>query len=123
MADETLVRRKLGDRRGKPRFDIVGELPGTLETVVRLPVTNIGNGGALIHSHMALPLDSIHKLMLSTGGQDFATQVKVRHVRETRTADGERTFFIGLEFLSVHPVLMGHIEQWTAIVTDEAAEA
>jgi len=121
--DETLVRRKLGDRRGKPRFDIVGELSGTLETVLRLPMQDISSGGALIQSHMRLPEESIHKLTLTAGGQDFSTPVKVRHVREATSADGERSFLIGLEFLSVHPVLVGHIAEWMEMVTHEAGEA
>jgi hypothetical protein len=123
VGDETLARRKLGDRRGKPRFDIVGELSGTLETVLRLPMQNISSGGALIHSHMALPPDSVHKVTLNAGGQDFTTPVKVRYVRETTSADGERSFFIGLEFLSLDPVLLGHMTQLMDMVADESREA
>jgi hypothetical protein len=77
----------------------------------------------MIQSHMALPAGSIHKVTLNTAGQDFTTQAKVCHVRETRSADGERSFFIGLSFMSVHPVLSRHIEQWMAMMSDEAAEA
>lgn len=119
MHDDTLVRRKLGDRRGKPRFDIVGELSGTLETALRLPMQDISSGGAMIQSHMRLPEESVHKLTLTAGGQDFSTPVKVRHVREATSADGERSFLIGLEFLSVHPVLVGHIAEWMEMVTQE----
>jgi hypothetical protein len=122
VRDETLVRRKLGDRRGKPRFDIVGELSGTLESVLRLPMENISSGGALVQSHMMLPLDSIHKLTLNAGAEDFTTPVKVRYIREAMSADGERSFFIGLEFLSLHPVLLGHITQWMEMTADEAGE-
>jgi hypothetical protein len=123
VRDETLVRRKLGDRRGKPRYDIVGELSGTLETVLRLPMQDISSGGALIQSHMRLPPESIHTLTLTFEGQDFSTPVKVRHVREATFADGERSFLIGLEFLSVHPVLVGHITEWMDLVVDEAGGA
>ena len=41
------MKRRLGDRRVRPRFEIVGELWGTLETVLRLPLRNVGIGGAL----------------------------------------------------------------------------
>jgi hypothetical protein len=109
--DEMLARRKLGDRRGKPRFDVVGELPGTLETVLRLTMANIGSGGALLQSHVALAQDSVHKVTLSAGGQDFITPVKVRHVREMTSADGERGFLIGVEFIALDPVLLGHMAQ------------
>ena len=49
------MRRKMADRRVRPRFDIVGDLWGTLETVLRLPVRNVSRGGAMIHSHVPLP--------------------------------------------------------------------
>src|SRR4029453_2850157 len=75
------LRRKLGDRRGRPRYDIVGDLWGTLETVLSMPLRNVGPGGALIESHVALPAESIHRLTFSYGGQDASTQVRVRHVK------------------------------------------
>ena len=120
--DEMLARRKLGDRRGKPRFDIVGELPGTLETVLRVPMANISSGGALLQSHVALAPDSVHKVTLSAGGQDFITPVRVRHVRETTSADGERGFLIGVEFIALDPVLLGHMAELMGSA-DESQEA
>jgi len=120
--DEMMARRKLGDRRGKPRFDIVGDLPGTLETVLRLPMENISSGGALLQSHVALAPDSVHKVTLSAGGQDFITPVKVRYVREMTLADGERSFLIGVEFISLDPVLLGHMAQLMGS-PDESQEA
>jgi hypothetical protein len=111
-----LARRKLADRRGKPRYDIVGDLPGTLEAVLRVPMENISAGGALLHSHIALPPDSVHRVTFSGGGQDFTTPVRVRHVRETMSADGQRSFFIGVEFISLDPVLLEEMTRlmWSA---------
>jgi hypothetical protein len=106
-----LPRRKLGDRRGKPRFDIVGDLPATLETVLRVPMENISTSGALLHSHMALAPESVHRVTLSANGHEFVTPVKVRHVREMTSADGERSFFIGVEFISIDPVLLEHMPE------------
>ena len=80
------MRRKLGDRRGRPRYDIVGDLWGTLETVLRLPLRNVGPGGALIESHVPLPAESIHRLTFSYDGQDASTQVR----DSTRQADRSR---------------------------------
>jgi hypothetical protein len=40
------------------------------------------------------------------------TQVRVRHVEPSVTADGQRTYLIGVEFLSLQPVLAEHIERW-----------
>ena len=108
---ESQVRRRLADRRIKPRFDIVGELAGTVETHMRFPVEDIGPGGAQFYSHLALPAGSVHQLTLMSGRQEFSTQVRVRHVRQTRGADGEHAFAIGVEFLSMHPQLMAEIER------------
>jgi hypothetical protein len=117
------VRRKLGDRRNRPRFDIVGDLFGTLETVLRLPLRNVGRRGALIHSHVPLPIESIHRLTFQSDGQDVSTDVRVRHVDTQVSADGERTYLIGVEFMAAHPVLLQQIERWLAAGSGEAAEA
>ena len=62
------MRRKIGDRRIRPRFDIVGDLWGTLETVLQLPLRNVSRGGALIHSHVPLPSQSVHRLAFNADG-------------------------------------------------------
>jgi hypothetical protein len=116
---ERNLRRKLGDRRGRPRYDIVGDLWGTLETVLRMPLRNVGPGGALIESHVALPAESVHRLTFTYDGQDASTQVRIRHVKPWISMDGERTFLIGVEFLSVHPALVRQVERWMA--ADDAA--
>jgi len=115
------VRRKLGDRRNRPRFDIVGDLFGTLETVLRLPLRNVGRHGALIHSHVPLPIESIHRLTFQSDGQDVSTDVRVRHVDAQVSVDGERTYLIGVEFMAAHPVLLQQIDRWLAASTGEAA--
>lgn len=117
------MRRKLGDRRGRPRFDIVGDLWGTLETALRLPLRNVGRRGALIHSHLPLPMESVHRLTFQSDGQDVSTEVRVRHVNPQVSADGERTYLIGVEFMTTHPVLQQQIERWLGASEGEAAPA
>jgi hypothetical protein len=39
-------------------------------------------------------------------------QVRVRHVRAVQSADGERSYLIGIEFLSLNPVIVGQIDKW-----------
>lgn len=115
------VRRKIGDRRIRPRFDIVGDLWGTLETVLRLPLRNVSRGGALIHSHVPLPSQSVHRLAFNADGQDISVPVRVSHVDAQVSADGERTYLIGIEFLSAQPALLELIDQWA--VSGRAEEA
>ena len=100
LEKETSVRRKIGDRRIRPRFDIVGDLWGSLETVLQLPLRNVSRGGALIHSHVPLPSQSVHRLAFNSDGQDVSVPVRVSHVDTQMSADGERTYLIGVEFLS-----------------------
>ena len=44
------MKKRIGDRRRGPRFEIVGTLSGTLETWQRLKLLNLGAGGALMES-------------------------------------------------------------------------
>ena len=71
------MRRKMGDRRIRPRFDIVGDLWGTLETVLRLPLRNVEPRGALIHSHVPLPSQSVHRLAFQCGRTGLSVPVRV----------------------------------------------
>src|SRR3954454_11012924 len=115
------VRRKIGDRRIRPRFDIIGDLWGTLETVLQLPLRNVSRGGALIHSHVALPSHSVHRLAFNADGQDVSVPVRVSHVDTQVSADGERTYLIGVEFLAMQPALLDLIERWAVSGHGEAA--
>jgi hypothetical protein len=105
------VRRKIGDRRIRPRFDIVGDLWGSLETVLQLPLRNVSRGGALIHSHVPLPSQSVHRLAFNSDGRDVSVPVRVSHVDTQLSADGERTYLIGVEFLSPQPALLEMIDR------------
>ena len=106
------MKRKIGDRRIRPRFEIVGDLWGTLETVLPLPVKDVGRGGALVESPVALVAESVHRVIFPAGGDDIAIPVRVRHVRTQTSGKGERTFLIGLEFMTTHPVLLEQIDRW-----------
>jgi hypothetical protein len=117
------ARRKLGDRRLRPRYDIVGDLWGTLETVVPLPVLNVSPGGALIESSVPLQPESMHRLLFTCDGQEVGTQVRVSHVTPVRQPDGERTFLIGVQFVSMHPALAGQIAQWVDDGRNDGAAA
>jgi len=83
---------------------------------------NISPGGALIHSHVPLPTDSVHTLSLNSNGKSFTTQVRVKRVTDVTSGDGERTFLVGLEFVAPHPALLGVLEAMATVApTDGAA--
>jgi len=82
---------------------------------------NISRGGALIHSHVPLPSQSVHRLAFQSDGQDLSVPVRVSHVDAQVSADGERTYLIGIEFLSMQPALLELIERLLAPSAGEAA--
>lgn len=114
------MKQLFGDRRINERFDIVGELWGNLQAVVRFRVDNIGPGGVFFYSDMPLPTDSVHHMTVTAGGQEFTTQVQVRHVRASSGAPGEPAFAIGVEFLGMSPGLLAEIREWA--VDGEASD-
>lgn len=116
------MRRRLGDRRNRPRYDIVGELWGTLETVVRMPLRNVARGGVLMESKVPLAPSSVHRLNFAWNGEEMPAQVCVRHVRPALNPDGEPCFLIGLEFMSLQPVLSDRISQWMALSSAAAIQ-
>ena len=106
------MKRRLGDRRGRPRFEIVGELFGTLETVMTMPLRNIGRGGALVQSVVALPSQSVHHVNISCNGIQTPASVRVQHVRPMVGSDGRDYYLIGLEFVSMPAELLTQIDLW-----------
>jgi hypothetical protein len=95
-----LRRRRLGDRRTRPRFEIVGQLWGALDTVEPLTLLDLGRGGALVASRVPFPADSVQHLRFTFEGAPADVQARVRHVRAGEPNEGAR-YLIGLEFVSL----------------------
>ena len=106
------MKRRLGDRRARPRFEIVGDLWGTIDVVVGLPLVNVGRGGALVHSSVPLATESVHQVSIDCDGQPTQTSVQVRHVRPVLGADGREQYLVGLAFLSMPAALIAQIDAW-----------
>jgi hypothetical protein len=117
------MKRRLGDRRGRPRFEIVGDLWGTLDTAVGMPLLNVGRGGALVESSVPLAADSVHQVVVNCHGRQTATSVQVKHVRPIAGSDGAQHYLIGLSFLSMPAALLAQIDAWmddgAQVVTNE----
>jgi hypothetical protein len=106
------MKRRLGDRRGRPRFEIVGDLWGTLDTVIGLPLVNVGKGGVLVQSPVPLAPESVHHVSIDCDGQPTHASVQVRHVRPVEGADGRQQYLVGLLFLSTPSALLAQINAW-----------
>ena len=104
------MKRRMADRRARPRFEVVGSLWGTLSTRVALVMRNVSYGGILVDSEVPLELNSEHHVTISYEGAQTPTKVRVRHV--SKSGAGPSAYVIGLEFVSVSPTLMSHIENW-----------
>jgi hypothetical protein len=94
--------RRGSDRRGRPRFEIVGELWGSIETRAVLTVCNLGIGGALVESPVPLEAGSMHWLTAEVDGEPQLVQVRVRHVMR---GAGTSPHAAGLEFVARTPAL------------------
>lgn len=85
-----------GDRRTKNRFELVGTLPGTLETWHRHRLRNLSTGGALVESAtLLLPGSRVSgRLALQGGPRDV--KAEVRHTQTDAEGAGPARYLIGL---------------------------
>ncbi len=104
---------RLGDRRSELRFEIIGQLWGSLEVDEPLPLRDLGRGGALVESRQPLSADAVLALRLMIGDQPNDLEVRVRHLTAVREAYGER-FLIGLEFVNPRVATLEQIDRIVA---------
>lgn len=117
------MRRGMGDRRLKPRFDVVGQLAGTLDAAVPMGLRDVGRGGAQVESFVRLAAGSLHRATFSCAGIEAAVQVCVRHVEPVVSSSGEQRYLIGVEFLGPSPAVLELIERWLVRYGDGAVAA
>jgi hypothetical protein len=100
------------DRRTRPRFDVVGELWGRLEAPTSLAVQNIGRGGALLESPVALLVGSVHRVVLGFPGEQTDTVIRVRHTTAVTGVAAARPYLIGVEFLELSQGIATIVDRW-----------
>lgn len=91
----------LADRRVAARFEIVGELWGSVQALQPLRICNLAPEGALVESLVPLPVDSVQPLRLIQGAQSVDVRAAVRHMSPVDFEGGVRRYRVGLEFLNV----------------------
>lgn len=96
-----MKRRIGGDRRARGRFEIVGTLSGTLETIQRLGLRNIGPGGALVESKVPLSIGSRLTGRLSLDGQTREVRAEVRHAGGYAVRGGGERYVAGIEWVDM----------------------
>lgn len=94
-----VTKERLGDRRSDLRFEIIGQLWGSLEIVEPLPLRNVGRGGALVESRLPLAADSVQPVRFVFQGRTRDLQTRVRHVIPIVGPEGRERYLVGLEFV------------------------
>jgi len=113
---------RLGDRRTDLRFEIIGQLWGSLETVESHPLINLARGGALIETRARLNPEMVRAVRFGFNGTSHDIQVKVRHVTAESVPDGER-YLVGLEFIEPSAAALEQIDRIVAARLSEAKPA
>jgi hypothetical protein len=109
----------LADRRTAARFEIVGELWGSVQALEPLRVCNLGREGALVESVAPLPVGSVQPIRLVHGSQAAELRAAVRHLSPVFIQGGERRYKVGLEFLQLEE----QAAAWISLLMDENRES
>jgi hypothetical protein len=99
--------RRVGDRRSAVRLDVVGALWGTLEFHRQARLRDLNQDGALLEYPVPVLPDTVHSVSFEHHGAQVSLQVRVRHVRPARSAEGAPVYLAGVEFLSIPAALPG----------------
>jgi hypothetical protein len=92
-------KRRARERRISRRFEIVGQLWGTLEWSEPWPLRNIGRGGALVEGPRPLALESTYGISLSPTTPANAIRARVCHLSRVDGDHASNPYLIGFEFL------------------------
>ena len=92
------MKKRIGDRRRRARFEIVGTLTGTLETLRRFRVRNLGTGGALVDTATPLAPGSRLTGRLSFRGRGREVRGEVRHITTLPDRNEGMRYLVGVEW-------------------------
>ncbi len=105
---------RLADRRNVARFEIVGELWASVETVEPLPVSDFGPEGVQVEVGYPLPLGSVHTLRLIRADDETMIAAVVRHLRPLGAASGNHRYAVGFEFLNLNSETRARLDRMIA---------
>ena len=105
----------LADRRVAARFEVVGELWGSMQALQPLHVCNLAPEGALVESLEPLAVGSLQPLRLTQGAQSVDLRATVRHMSPVEYGGGIRRYRVGLEFFN----LTDQAAAWIGSLMDE----
>jgi hypothetical protein len=117
------TRKRLGDRRNRVRYEIVGQLWGSLETFEPMEVHNISQGGALLETRIPLTADSVQRLRLSAQEQTLDLQARVAHVSQRQDVTAPENFLVGVQFLGLPPAAAEYVSGFVTAATLDGEDA
>lgn len=95
------MRATLGDRRSRPRLEVVGSLRASLDLSREARILNISQGGALIESRTPALANITHIVTLTLNGEHVRVDARVCHVEPIAGQGPGDSYQIGLEFLEI----------------------
>jgi hypothetical protein len=98
--DTADIAKRLGDRRQHLRFDVAGQLWGSIEANEPVVLRNIAHGGALVEATSWV--SSAHETHISLGLHGPILNAVVRHVSPAGPAADR--FLVGLEFVRLSEI-------------------
>lgn len=102
---------RLGDRREYLRFEVSGQLWGSLDRCEHVMLRNISIAGALIEATLPTALKSIRAAQVALRDGGLLLNAVVRHLSPVpATADPDRVL-VGLEFVHVSPSARGELDR------------
>jgi hypothetical protein len=102
--------RAAGDRRSRIRFEVFGAFWGTFDAEDAVRVHNLTHQGALIEAHQPLAVESVQSVCLMLDGQPAMADARVRHLKPTGAASGDR-YLVGVEFLSAPTAFLEAVDR------------
>jgi hypothetical protein len=114
------MKRRIGDRRVSPRFEIVGDLWGNVDVSASLTVVNLGRGGALLESPVPFAPESLHPVVAVTAEESHEVTLRVRHSTGGHQ-HGQRKYLVGVEFVDVSPALDDFLARQVALGNDSVS--
>jgi len=99
-----------GDRRARVRFEVFGAFWGSFDAGEEVRLRNLTRHGALIEADQPLAVESIQSVCLMLDGQPAVADARVRHLKPTGSADGQR-YLVGVEFLAAPTAFIEAIDR------------
>jgi hypothetical protein len=106
------IKARVEHRRAHMRFEVLGTMSASVQSVETLELVNLGVSGALVDSVLPLPLNAEYRMQLVLESHVSEVSVKVRRVvSRPGDAASHRHYRIGLEFLALSPEAEDAINQ------------